>query len=64
MRAAIQNPKIIDSGVEDLRSITGQKPVVTRARKSIATFKLRENLPDGRDGHPARPNVCGSSSIA
>src|SRR5262245_17320017 len=45
--AAVQNPKIIDSGVEDLRSITGQKPIVTRARKSIATFKLRENLPIG-----------------
>ena len=45
--AAVHNPKIIDSGVEDLRSITGQKPVVTRARKSIATFKLRENLPIG-----------------
>ncbi len=45
--AAVQNPKVIDSGVEDLRSITGQKPVVTRARKSIATFKLRENLPIG-----------------
>jgi len=45
--AAIQNPKIIDSAVEDLRAITGQQPVVTRARKSIATFKLRENLPIG-----------------
>lgn len=45
--AAVQNPKIIDSAVEDLRAITGQKPVVTRARKSIATFKLRENLPIG-----------------
>src|SRR5438046_2744187 len=45
--AAVQNPKIIDSAVEDLRSITGQKPIVTRARKSIATFKLRENLPIG-----------------
>lgn len=45
--AAVQNPKVIDSGVEDLRSITGQKPIVTRARKSIATFKLRENLPIG-----------------
>jgi large subunit ribosomal protein L5 len=45
--AAVQNPKIIDSGVEDLRAITGQKPIVTRARKSIATFKLRENLPIG-----------------
>ena len=45
--AAVQNPKIIDSAVEDLRAITGQKPIVTRARKSIATFKLRENLPIG-----------------
>jgi large subunit ribosomal protein L5 len=45
--AAVGNPKIIDSAVEDLRSIAGQKPIVTRARKSIATFKLRENLPIG-----------------
>jgi large subunit ribosomal protein L5 len=45
--AAVQNPKIIDSAVDDLRAITGQKPIVTRARKSIATFKLRENLPIG-----------------
>ena len=45
--AAVQNPKIIDSAVDDLRAITGQKPVITRARKSIATFKLRENLPIG-----------------
>jgi large subunit ribosomal protein L5 len=45
--AAVGNPKIIDSAVEDLRAIAGQKPVVTRARKSIATFKLRENLPIG-----------------
>jgi len=45
--AAVGNPKIIDSGVEDMRSIAGQKPVVTRARKSIATYKLRENLPIG-----------------
>src|SRR5262249_46956712 len=45
--AAVGNPKIIDAGVEDMRAITGQKPIVTRARKSIATFKLRENLPIG-----------------
>ena len=45
--AAVGNPKIIDSGVEDMRAISGQKPVVTRARKSIATYKLRENLPIG-----------------
>jgi len=45
--AAVGNPKIIDSAVDDMRAISGQKPVVTRARKSIATFKLRENLPIG-----------------
>jgi large subunit ribosomal protein L5 len=45
--AAVGNPKIIDSAVEDMRSIAGQKPMVTRARKSIATYKLRENLPIG-----------------
>ncbi|WP_026369818.1 50S ribosomal protein L5 [Kallotenue papyrolyticum] len=39
---ALQNPKALDAAVEDLTAITGQKPVVTRARKSIANFKLRE----------------------
>jgi large subunit ribosomal protein L5 len=39
---AIGNPKVIDSAVEELRLITGQSPVVTKAKKSIATFKLRE----------------------
>jgi large subunit ribosomal protein L5 len=39
---AIGNPKIIDHAVEELRSISGQQPVVTKAKKSIATFKLRE----------------------
>lgn len=39
---AIDNPKALDAAVEDLRIITGQQPVVTRAKKSIATFKLRE----------------------
>lgn len=38
---AIANPKIIDHAVEELRSITGQQPVVTKAKKSIATYKLR-----------------------
>jgi large subunit ribosomal protein L5 len=44
---AVQNPKALESGVETLKSIAGQKPVVTKARKSIATFKLRENMPIG-----------------
>ena len=39
---AIGNPKIVDHAVEELRAITGQSPVVTKAKKSIATFKLRE----------------------
>lgn len=39
---ALDNTKALDSAVEDLRKITGQKPVVTKARKSIANFKLRE----------------------
>ena len=45
--AAVTNPKIIDSGVEELRAITGQKPIVTRSKKAIASFKLRAGLPIG-----------------
>ncbi|NBJ16579.1 MAG: 50S ribosomal protein L5 [Dehalobacter sp. 4CP] len=44
---AIQNPKAIDSAVDDLMTITGQKPIVTRAKKSIAAFKLRAGMPIG-----------------
>ena len=44
---AVTNPKIIDSAVDELRAITGQKPVVTRAKKAIASFKLRANIPIG-----------------
>lgn len=44
---AVANPKIIDSAVTELSAITGQRPVVTRAKKSIAGFKLRENMPIG-----------------
>lgn len=39
---ALDNPKALDGAVEDLRIITGQQPVITHAKKSIATFKLRE----------------------
>lgn len=41
---AISNSKILDSAVEELRVITGQQPVVTKAKKSIAAFKLREGM--------------------
>lgn len=44
---AVGNPKLIDAAVAELRSITGQQPVVTRAKKSIAGFKLREGMPIG-----------------
>jgi large subunit ribosomal protein L5 len=45
--AAVTNPKVIDSAVEELRAITGQKPVVTRSKKAIASFKLRAGLAIG-----------------
>jgi large subunit ribosomal protein L5 len=44
---AVQDGKKIDAAVGDLAAITGQRPVVTRAKKSIATFKVRENMPIG-----------------
>ena len=44
---AIQNAKILDTAVEELGVIAGQKPVITKARKSIAAFKLREGVPIG-----------------
>jgi large subunit ribosomal protein L5 len=44
---AIQNGKILDTASEELALIDGQKPVITRAKKSIASFKLRENMPIG-----------------
>lgn len=44
---AIANSKALDAAVGDLTSITGQKPIVTRAKKSIAGFKLREGMPIG-----------------
>jgi large subunit ribosomal protein L5 len=43
----VANPKIVDAAVEELRAITGQKPVVTRAKKAIASFKLRAGIPIG-----------------
>jgi len=44
---AISNVKIIDGAVQEMAMITGQKPVVTKAKKSIATFKLRQGMPIG-----------------
>lgn len=44
---SIQNSKLLDAAVEDLTQITGQKPLITKAKKSIAVFKLREGMPIG-----------------
>ena len=44
---AISNVKMLDSAASEIAMITGQKPVITRARKSIATFKLRQGMPIG-----------------
>ena len=44
---AVQNPKIVESAVADMTSIAGQKPVIRKAKKAIANFKLREGLPIG-----------------
>lgn len=44
MGEAVSNAKILDTAVEELRAITGQKPVVTKAKKSIASFKLRQGM--------------------
>jgi large subunit ribosomal protein L5 len=42
-----ENPKVLDFATADLQAISGQKPIITRAKKSIANFKLRENVPIG-----------------
>ena len=47
MGEAIANAKILDTAVDELKSITGQKPVVTKAKKSIASFKLRQGMSIG-----------------
>ncbi|VAV83513.1 LSU ribosomal protein L5p (L11e) [hydrothermal vent metagenome] len=44
---AVKDVKIVEAAVRDMTAIAGQKPVVTRAKKSIATFKLREGMPIG-----------------
>ncbi len=47
MGEAISNSKILDVAVDELKVITGQKPVITKAKKSIASFKLRQGMPIG-----------------
>jgi large subunit ribosomal protein L5 len=47
MGEAIANAKILDTAVDELKAIVGQKPVITKAKKSIASFKLRQGMPIG-----------------
>src|SRR5918911_2401274 len=47
MGEAVGNSKVLDTAADELRAITGQKPVVTKAKKSIASFKLRQGMPIG-----------------
>ena len=47
MGEAVANAKVLDTAVEELRAIVGQKPVITKAKKSIASFKLRQGMPIG-----------------
>lgn len=47
MGEAIANAKILDTAADELRAITGQKPIITKAKKSIASFKLRQGMPIG-----------------
>ncbi|MEI7885443.1 MAG: 50S ribosomal protein L5 [Clostridia bacterium] len=44
---AVQNPKVLEGAVADMAMVTGQKPVITKAKKSIAIYKLREAMPIG-----------------
>ena len=47
MGEAISNAKILDTAADELRAVTGQKPIITKAKKSIASFKLRQGMPIG-----------------
>ena len=58
MGEATSELKVIDGAVAELTAIAGQKPIITKAKKSIAAFKLREGMPIGVHGNAARrPHV-------
>ena len=59
---AIKDGRMLDAALEDLTTITGQKPVVTKARKSIAGFQASRGDVDRREGDPSRRSDVGSSS--
>ena len=56
---ARENAKVLDAVVSDLTTITGQKAVITKAKKSVANFKLREGHAHRCEGHPARQQDVG-----
>ncbi len=58
---AIQNIKILDSALEEIAAITGQRPVITKARRSIAQFKLRAGMPIG---HGESGNIGGPRKVS
>ena len=58
---ATQNAKVIDPAVNEMGAIVGQKPVITKAKKSIAAFKVREGMPIGVMATFASPRERGSS---
>lgn len=58
LKEATQDAKVLDRAVEELGQITGQKPVMTRARKSIANFKLRKGMPIGCRVTLRRGRMC------
>ena len=47
VKEAVGNPKVLDSAMDEMMVVSGQKPILTRAKKSIATFKVREGIPLG-----------------
>ena len=57
MKDAIQNIKLLETAAEELGQVTGQKPVIRRARRSIANFKLREGMPIGTSVTLRRANM-------
>ena len=60
---AVNDKKLVDNAVGDLTKIAGQKPAITRTRKAIANFKIRENMPIGCMV-TLRANACTTSLIA
>ena len=59
---AVQDSKKVEAAAADLTAITGQHPVITKAKRSIATFKLRQGMPIGVQGDACAASACTSSS--